>query len=324
MPAVMAVVQAASQSGIEQFVNATISGLALGAIYAVLALGFVIIFKATQVVNFAHGALAALGAYFVVYFATVLNFPGRFLDFLPISAQWLLSALVAVAATALVGIIIERLTIRPMIGEPLFAVAMITLGLDLIIRTVTNDFMGNQLRGLGDPWGIETLELGLVTISKTQILTIAVAVLAMLGLAWFFRTRMGIAMRATAFDQEAAMAQGISVGKVFALAWAIGAGLAAIGGIVSSVAPRAPGVTPFTALIAFRAFPAVVIGGLDSIAGAIVGGLIVGMAEVYAGTYLTFSWLGVGFSGIVPWLLMMAVLLVKPYGIFGTEEIRRV
>ena len=120
------------------------------------------------------------------------------------------------------------------------------------------------------------------------------------------------------------MAQGISVGKVFALAWAIGAGLAAIGGIVSSVAPRAPGVTPFTALIAFRAFPAVVIGGLDSIAGAIVGGLIVGMAEVYAGTYLTFSWLGVGFSGIVPWLLMMAVLLVKPYGIFGTEEIRRV
>jgi len=324
MPAVMAVVQAASQSGIEQFANATISGLALGAIYAVLALGFVIIFKATQVVNFAHGALAALGAYFVVYFATVLNFPGRFLDFLPISVQWLLSALVAVAATALVGIIIERLTIRPMIGEPLFAVAMITLGLDLIIRTITNDFMGNQLRGLGDPWGIETLELGLITISKTQILTITVAVLAMLGLAWFFRTRMGIAMRATAFDQEAAMAQGISVGKVFALAWAIGAGLAAIGGIVSSVAPRAPGVTPFTALIAFRAFPAVVIGGLDSIAGAIVGGLIVGMAEVYAGTYLTFSWLGVGFSGIVPWLLMMAVLLVKPYGIFGTEEIRRV
>ena len=324
MPAVMAVVQAASQSGIEQFVNATISGLALGAIYAVLALGFVIIFKATQVVNFAHGALAALGAYFVVYFATVLNFPGRFLDFLPISVQWLLSALAAVAATALVGIIIERLTIRPMIGEPLFAVAMITLGLDLIIRTITNDFMGNQLRGLGDPWGIETLEVGLITISKTQILTIAVAVLAMLGLAWFFRTRMGIAMRATAFDQEAAMAQGISVGKVFALAWAIGAGLAAIGGIVSSVAPRAPGVTPFTALIAFRAFPAVVIGGLDSIAGAIVGGLIVGMAEVYAGTYLTFSWLGVGFSGIVPWLLMMAVLLVKPYGIFGTEEIRRV
>jgi branched-chain amino acid transport system permease protein len=320
----MAVVQVASQDGIEQFLNATVSGLALGAIYAVLALGFVIIFKATQVVNFAHGALAALGAYFVVYFATVLNFPGRFLDFLPVTVQWLLSALVAVAATALVGIVIERLTIRPMIGEPLFAVAMITLGLDLIIRTITNDFMGNQLRGLGDPWGIEKVELGLVTISKTQILTIAVAVLAMLGLAWFFRTRMGIAMRATAFDQEAAMAQGISVGKVFALAWAIGAALAAIGGIVSSVAPRAPGVTPFTALIAFRAFPAVVIGGLDSIAGAIVGGIIVGMAEVYAGTYLTFSWLGVGFSGIVPWLLMMAVLLVKPYGIFGTEEIRRV
>lgn len=321
---VVLIAQAGGAQGFDRFINAVASGLALGAIYATLALGFVIIFKATQVVNFAHGAVAAMGAYFVVYFATVLNFPGRFLGSIPVTLQWLVSAACAVLATALVGIVIERLAIRPMIGEPLFAVAMITLGLELIIRTITNDFMGNQVRTLGDPWGADTLTLGPLVIGQTQVVTIIVTVLCVVGLAWFFRTNTGIAMRATAFDQEAAMAQGISVGKVFAVAWAIGAGLAAIGGMFMSMSPRAAGVTPFTAFFAFRSFPAVVIGGLDSIIGAIVGGVLVGLAEVLAGTYLNLGWLGQGFNGIVPWLLMMAVLLVKPYGLFGTAEIRRV
>ncbi len=321
-----AIVIAQVAEGFDKFVNTLISGMALGAIYAILALGFVLIFKATQVVNFAHGAIAAFGAYMVVYFATVLNFPGRYLDFLPFTAQWILSALLAVAATALLGIIIERLAIRPMIGKALFAVAIITLGLELIVRNITNDFMGNQSRGLGDPWGAEVLQFGEIRVAITQIVTLVVTVVLVLLLAWFFRTKIGTAMRATAFDQEAAMAQGINVGTIFALAWAIGAALAAVGGIFSSVFPRgAAGVTPFTAFIAFRAFPAVVIGGLDSIVGAIVGGLIVGLVEVFVASYASgVSWLGIGFAGVVPWLLMMAVLLVKPYGIFGTEEVRRV
>lgn len=312
------------QGGLEKLLNALASGIALGAIYATLALGFVIIFKATQVVNFAHGAIAALGAYLVAYFATGLNIPGRWISGAPLTLQWLLSAAVAVLATALIGVVIERVTIRPMIGEPLFAVAMITLGLDLVVRTVSNDFMNNQVNGLGDPWGSNIIEFGLLRVAQTQVVTVIVALLAMLYLAWFFRSRTGVAMRATAFDQEAAMAQGIDVGKVFAIAWAIGAGMAAIGGIFSSVFPRGAGVSPFTWAVAFRAFPAVVIGGLDSIAGAIVGGMLVGVAEVLAGTYLTQKFLGQGFSGIVPWLLMMVLLLVRPYGIYGTEEIRRV
>ena len=312
--------------GFDKFVNTLISGMALGAIYAILALGFVIIFKATQVVNFAHGAIAAFGAYMVVYFATILNFPGRYLDFIPYTAQWILSALLAVAATALLGIVIERLAIRPMIGKTLFAVAIITLGLDLIIRTVTNDLMGNRSVGLADPWGAQVLQFGEIRVAHTQIVTLVVTVVLVLLLAWFFRTKTGTAMRATAFDQEAALAQGINVGRVFALAWAIGAALAAVGGIFSSVFPRgAAGVSPFTAFIAFGAFPAVVIGGLDSIVGAIVGGLFVGLVEVFVASYAGgVSWLGIGFAAIVPWLLMMAVLLVKPYGIFGTEEVRRV
>ena len=325
MIALVLIGQAASQTGVEKFANALTSGIALGAIYALLALGFVIIFKATQVVNFAHGAIAALGAYFVVYFAVVLNVPGRWMEGAPDWFSWSLSALLAIAATAVIGIIIERLTIRPMIGEPLFAVAMITLGLDLVIRTITNDFMDNAIQGLGDPWGTNLYEIGPLRVAHTQVVTVGVLIAAVLMLAVFFRSRTGVAVRATAFDQEAAMAQGISVGKVFAIAWAIGAALAAIGGIFSSVAPRAAGVSPMTAFIAFRAFPVVIIGGLDSIAGAIIAGLLVGVAEVFAAVYLgSVSWLGTGFSGIVPWLLMMVVLLVKPYGLFGTEEIRRV
>lgn len=310
---------------IEGFVNALGSGLALGAIYAMLALGFVIIYKATKVVNFAHGGIAALGAYMVSYFATVSNIPGRWMGDISLTLQWTLSALVAVVFMALIGVVIERITIRPMIGEPLFAVALITLGLDLIIRTTTNDFLNNTNQGLGDPWGFSVIQIGFFRIAKTQVVAIAVLLIVGFVLARFLKNRTGLALRATAFDQEAAMAQGISVGKVFAIAWAIGAALATLGGIFASVAPRGAGVDPFTALIAFRAFPAIILGGLDSIKGAVVGGLIIGVAEVLAGTYLGgVAWLGIGFGGIVPWLLMMVVLLVRPHGLFGTPEVRRV
>lgn len=306
--------------------NALGSGIALGAIYSLLALGFVIIFKATQVVNFAHGAIAALGAYLVSYFSVTINVPGRWITWAPHWVQWTLSALIAVLLTAAIGMVIERITIRPMIGESLFAVAMITLGLDLVIRTITNDFMNNTTAGLGDPWGISNVDLGPLRMGQTEIVSILVTILVVLLLALFFRSRTGVAMRATAFDQEAAMAQGISVGKVFAIAWAIGAAFAALGGIFASVGARGgAGVGPFTALIAFRAFPAVIIGGLDSVSGAVYGGMIIGVLEVFAGTYLGgVTWLGNGFAGIVPWLAMMVVLLVRPYGLFGTEEIRRV
>lgn len=314
--------------GFEKFADTTASGLALGAIYALLALGLVLIFKSTQVLNFAHGALAALGAYFTAYFATVLNFPGRYFDFLPITVQWILSALVAVGVTALAGLAIERITIRPMVGQPLFAVVMITIGLDIVIRTTTNDYIGVVTRSLGSPWGTDIINIGPVSIAKTEVATIIVAVITFVLIAWFFRSRLGVAMRATAFDQEAAMAQGISAGRIFALAWMIGAALAAVGGIFSSLFPRSGGITPdVTAFFAFRALPAIIIGGLDSIAGGVIGGFIVGLAELYVGAYLvgeTWSFLGVGFSRIFPYVLMLMVLLVRPYGLFGTEEIRRV
>ena len=250
-------------TAIEKFANATFSGLALGAIYALLALGLVLIYKATQILNFAHGALAAMGAYFAAYFAVTLNFPGRYISGAPQTLQWILSAVVAVLLAAAVGWIVERLAIRPMIGEPLFAVVLITIALDIIIRAITDDFIGNNPRPLGTPWGSDVVEIGPGLIAKAEIATIVVAIICLLGIAWFFRTRIGVAMRATAFDQEAAMAQGISAGQIFSLAWMIGAGLAAIAGIFSSVFPRSVGVSAATAFFAFRALPAVVIGGLD-------------------------------------------------------------
>lgn len=318
-----------------------VNGLSLGAIYAVLALGFVIIFKATQVLNFAHGAISALGAFFIAYFATVINIPGRWMEGAPDLLQWVLSVLVALVAAALIGMLLERLFLRPMVGEALFAVAIVTLGVDIVVRTMTNDFIGLQARPMGDPFGLNTaglncasggfvgtadlLEPCAVRIPHTTVFQLALTVVVVIAVTVFFRSRTGIAMRATAWDQEAARAQGISVGRIFGMSWAIGAVLAAIGGLFISLFPRRPsGVDQFTAFFAFRAFPAIILGGLDSVLGAIVGGFAIGFAESAAGTYLTFEWLGNGFGGVVPYIVMLLVLLIRPYGLFGTEEIRRV
>jgi branched-chain amino acid transport system permease protein len=315
-----------AQAETNQFATMLVDGFSLGAIYALLAMGFVIIFKATQVLNFAHGALASTGAFLVASMATIEKFPGRFLpETTSPWISWSLSVLVALVLAALMGMAIERLFLRPMVGEALFVVAIVTLGIDIVVRNVTNDFIGTDPRPLGLPFGTDVLDLGLVTIAKAEILQIVVSLVMVALVALFFRSRTGIAMRATAFDQEAARAQGINVGRIFSVAWALGAVLAAIAGIFMSVFPRrAAGVDPSTAFFAFRAFPAIILGGLDSVAGAVIGGFAIGLAEAAATSYLKFQALGAGFGGIVPYILMLLVLLVRPYGLFGTEEIRRV
>jgi branched-chain amino acid transport system permease protein len=311
--------------GGNEFTRMTVEGLSLGSIYALLAVGFVIIFKATQVINFAHGAIAALGAFVVASVATILDVPGRWIPNAPAWVSWAGAVILAMLAMALIGMSLERLFLRPMVGEELFAVAIVTLGIDIVLRNITNDYIGQFPRPMGDPFGVEFLELGPFRIAHTQVLQIVVALIAVGAIAMFFRSRLGIAMRATAFDQEAARAQGINVGRIFSISWAIGAVLATLAGVFISMFPRrSTGVDQATAFFAFRAFPAIIIGGLDSIVGGIVGGLLVGFAESAATVYLTFDFLGSGFAGIVPYLLMLVVLVVRPYGIFGTEEIRRV
>ncbi|MGA7272181.1 MAG: branched-chain amino acid ABC transporter permease [Acidimicrobiia bacterium] len=303
-----------------------VDAASLGSIYALLAMGFVIIFKATQVLNFAHGALAALGAFLVASFATLVDIPGRWMGDAPRWLTWTLSVLLALAVAVAIGMLLERVFIRPMVGEELFAVAIVTLGLDVVIRTFTNDFIGNQARPLGDPFGSQLINTSFVNIPYSVIAQVAVTGVLVVLVALFFRSRMGIAMQATAFDQEAARAQGIDVGRVFAIAWGIGAGLAAVAGIFLAVFPRhASGVDNSTAFFAFAAFPAIILGGLDSVVGAVVGGFVIGLAQALATAYLSgVGFLGTGFGGVVPYLVMLIVLLVKPYGFFGSEEIRRV
>jgi branched-chain amino acid transport system permease protein len=314
-------------TGLDTFVHTVIKSLALGSLYALLALGFVLIFKATQTVNFAQGALALAGTWFLSMVFMDWNVPGRWVGG-PGWLHWFVALLVAALATAVLGLVIERLAIRPMIGEPIFSMAVITLGLEVMIRTVAFDAVNVTPRVIGVPWGTDTFMVGGAMIAWSYVAAIAMAAVAFVGVWLFFKTRTGVAMRATAFDQETALAQGINVGRIFAIAWAVGALLAAISGVFSSMSPWGPAglASRDGAFFAFRALPAVILGGLDSAVGALVGGLLIGFAEIFAGQYLAghTGILGVGYQQVVPYVVMLIGLLVRPYGLFGTEEVRRV
>lgn len=320
------------------FLTTVIKSLALGSVYAIIALGFVLIFKATEVVNFSQGALAMAGALFVSFMVADENLPiiGFFTEVknpiysigLPSSVEWGLSVLVALFFAACLGLLIERVAIRPMIGQPLFSVAVITLGLEIVLRVFSNDAVKVQFRNINAPWGTGGFNIGAGFVNWSYFAAMVTAAVSFIAVFFFYRSRMGIAMRAVAHDQEAAMAQGINIGRVFAIAWGAGAVLAALGGIFATQPPVAQinAVDQSTALLAFRALPAVILGGLDSVQGALVGGLMVGLAEIFAGQYLSgySSVLGAGYPLIVPYVVMIITLLVRPYGLFGTPEIRRV
>jgi branched-chain amino acid transport system permease protein len=297
-----------------QFLQATVNGVALAGIYALIALGFVIIYKSMQVLNFAQPALLLLGGYWVLYFATVWGWP-----------FWV--AIVAGAVFgALSGIVVQLLALRPMVGKPVFAVAIMTIGLNTVLTTIADDLLGLDLRQMGDPWGIESVTFGDLFITHRQIAVLVTVVAVFVALALFFRySRMGLAMRAAAFDQEVALTQGVSVNSVFALSWAMAAVLAMLGGIFLGTPVGLSTTASFSAL---KALPVVVVGGLDSVPGAVVGALIIALGETYVGVYQTqfgfLNALGQGFSQVVPYLIMFVVLLVRPYGLFGTKEVERV
>ncbi len=317
---------AGGTTAFDRFLHTFGRGLTQGSIYALVALGFVLVFKATQTVNFAQGAIALVTAWFFSMVLVDWRIPGRWLGDNNY-VVWFSALATAIGLAVLLGLVIERLIIRPMIGEPLFSIAVITLGLEAVLRTVGTDAVGINNRSLRIPWGADDFKIGGATMYWSWIATVTAAALAFVGVYLFFRTRAGIAMRAVAFDQEVALAQGISVGRVFAIAWGASAALALVAAVCASMSPIGVGtITAGSAALAFRALPAVILGGLDSVSGALVGGLAIGMAEVFAGNYLAryTSTLGTGYALIVPYAVMLLVLLVRPYGLFGTAEIRRV
>ncbi len=295
-----------------EFLQSLTRGLGTGSLYALLAVGFVIIYKSTLVISFAQPALMVAGAVTVTYLAV---------DF---GLNFFLAVAIAVAATAALGLLVERAALRPMVGKPVFVIAIITLGVDIFIRVIVNRFIGLNVRQVGDPWGLNVIDAGGVVIQQRYIAMVVTTAVVVTALFAFFKySRIGLAMRATAFDQETALAQGISVGTVFALSWAIAGGLAALAGTFLGTSA---GIDQQTWLVALKALPAIILGGLDSIGGAVIGGLAVGVLESLVGTYQGqyAPWLGQNFAVVSPYVLMLLVLLVRPYGLFGTPEVERV
>ena len=299
-------------------------GLALGAVYALVALGFVVIYRATGVINFAQGGLVVFGA-FLVYQAQFTW------DWFGGGGTWpgfIASALFAIVCVAAVGAAFEALVLRRMIGQPIFAIILITIGLFLLVEPITTTVWHNPPGGILTPFGLQRVTVSDVKILQVNIATVVLGALVLGGFFLLFQyTKIGVAMRATAVDQEAALAQGISVRRVFALSWAIAGAVAVVAGMMlAGGAGPAPGLSVSLSVIALRAFPAIILGGLDSPDGAVVGGLTIGVAEVMAKGYIPdqIPALGAEFGDIVPYLIMLIILLVRPFGLFGTREVRRV
>ena len=303
------------------FLQASFEGLALGAVYSLVAIGFVLIYKATDVLSFSQPALAVVGAGAISALAV-----DRGINF------WI-ALIIALIATGLLGSLLERIFLRPMVGEPVFSVAILTLGLDIILRTVLDNWIGVNPRYMGDPIVSSrqtgSIIAGGVVFKFQEMGALLTAVLAVIFLGYFFKvSKYGIAMRATSLDQEASLAQGINVGRIFGLVWFIGGILAAFAGFFITGGFNL--LTQASFISAFRALPAVVIGGLDSIPGAIVGSLIIGLTQGYVAYYqfpfetATGITLGSGFSLLAPYLIMFGILIIKPDGLFGTEEVERV
>jgi branched-chain amino acid transport system permease protein len=285
-------------------------GIGSGSVYALLAIGFVIIYKSMRVISFAQPAFMLAGAVLVSYL--VLELP--FFVAVPLAAL----------AVALLGVGVERVALRPMIGKPVFVISIITLGVDVVIRVVVNSYIGLDVRQIGDPWGLRTVSLLGIDVQQRYLAMFVTTMVLVGALFAFFRySRMGLAMRATALDQEVALAQGISVGSVFALSWAIAGALAAVAGVLVTMGGS---IDQSLWIIALKALPVIILGGLDSIGGAVLAGLAVGVVESLVGTYGgdVAPFLGGEFSQVAPYVLMLLVLLVWPYGLFGTREVERV
>ena len=287
-----------------EILQLTIAGVAIGCIYALIALGFVLIYKATEVVNFAQGDVMMLGGFVAFTFAVLWEFP-----------FWL-AVIFTVLVLALVGAVFNRLLLVPLIGQPTFAAVMITLAAGYVMRGVASMIpgWGTDTYALKAPYSDGTLRLGDLVVSTDHIAIIVLTALLCAALFLFFKyTRVGIAMQASSQNQLAANYMGIPVRRINTLIWGISAGVAAFTAIL---------LAPITfvhtnmGFIGLKAFPAAVVGGFGSIPGAIVGGLIIGLVESYAGFYLPE-----GFKDVAAYVVVLLVLMIRPSGIFA--EMRR-
>ena len=291
------------------FFDLFVNGLMIGSMYALVALGFVLIYKATSVVNFAQGELVMFGGYIAAALVSLYHLP------LAVALPVLLGTMVGL------GFVLERGVLRPMVGQAVISVVMVTIGLAQVFQGAAAMLWGAQTKNIPLPIRLEPYVIWEIYVSPINLLAALISGAFLVAFAWFFRrSRMGIAMRAVANDQQAAMAVGINVRLVFALSWAIAGLTAAIGGVMWG---SMLGVDTQLALIGLKVFPAVILGGLDSVPGAVVGGLIIGGVESVAAGYVD-PYVGGGTKDFLPYVLMILALMIRPYGFFGREIIERV
>ncbi|MCX5836929.1 MAG: branched-chain amino acid ABC transporter permease [Deltaproteobacteria bacterium] len=289
------------------FMQLLVGGLSIGFLYGLSAMGFVMIFKSSSVLNFAHGELLAIGAYFFLAFATWAKLP------IP------LAFLLALGGCFVLGLLIERIFLRPLIGEPLIFVIMLTVGLAAMFKGMILLLWGGNLYTYPDflPKILE-LRWGAIRIPPVYGAALLIGTLFLILFGLFFKfSSQGIYMRSVADNQRAALSLGVNVKRVFALSWAIAALVAGMSGMVLGII-NGINVHNLSA-IGLKVFPVVILGGLDSIGGAIIGGIIIGLLETFTGGYLSPS-----LRDVVPYIVLVLILLIKPYGLFGLKEIERV
>ncbi|MFH1081834.1 MAG: branched-chain amino acid ABC transporter permease [Pseudomonadota bacterium] len=293
----------------EILLQLTVTGLAWGSVYACIALGFVLIFKATDIFNFAQPELMMLGAYMAFTLIIYLKLP------------FVVAFFVVLILMGLIAAILEMMVVRPMVGEPVLAVIMVTLGLANVLRGFTGLIWGYEELQFPTPFPDEPVLLFGAAVNQAEIYTIiATAILLIIFFLFFKYSDTGISMRATAEDTSTAFLMGINVKRVFTSSWIIASIVATIAGIFLASFTFLEPIMGFTGL---KALPAIILGGMDSVHGAIIGGLIIGVAENLAGFYLE-DYLGSGMNDVAAYVIVLIVMMIRPYGLFGTKEIERV
>lgn len=287
-----------------------INGLIIGTLYGVVGMCFVLIYKASQVVNFAQGEFLLIGAWTCWWLLTAWNIP------------FFWGFLIAVCFMMVFGIAVQMVVLRPLIGEPIISVIMVTIGLSIFFQALMKWMFGTFAQPFPPIFPVAQVNILGLQVQTAYLMSTGVSLAIMAGFAWFFKySRLGLAMRATAFSQQVAQSLGISVRQVFALSWGISAAVSAVAGVVVGIVN---GVSSALSYFGIKVFPAVILGGLDSVFGAVVGGLIVGLLE-NLGQYVDSQYLKWGnLYEIIPFYALIIILMIKPYGLFGTRDIERV
>lgn len=298
----------------EKIIEILLNGLSMGAIYALIAMGFVLIYKSTGVINFAQGELAMVGAFICYSFATLMNVP------------YLYAFLVTLIGGLILGAVVYQVFFRTMVGEPLFSTIMVTVGLASILTCIAGLIWGHDVYALRSPFTDKTFHLGNIIFSQGAFFTIVVSfLLLVLFLLFFNRSLLGISMRGTAEDPDTAGLMGINVKRIHMVAWALGALVAVVAGMFLAEQSFVRLAMSHTGI---KAMAAAILGGMESISGAILGGIIIGVVEGLAASYLSGMVIGDFHFGdvkeVTAFAIMIIVLMIRPHGIFGKEKVERV